>query len=378
MKLWCMKLGCIICQLTGTIFRQLFSQNIYMTTVRVTWIISSLIFLSFTLNSCATKKLSRSGQEKTKGRTFVVTGASSGFGRGVALKLGEYGANVVLAARRTELLEQVADTIRRSGGKALVVTTDVSDPAAIQRLADAAVKEFGKVDVWINDAGVGAIGPFWDIPVEEHARVIDVNLKGVIFGSHAAVKLFIAQGSGVLINLGSVESESPLALHASYASTKSGIRAFTNALYQELRLNGFKKKIRVVTIMPWATDTPFFVNGANHSGGTLRMGLMDGPEKVVNAIIYASLHRNRELPTGWKARSAYRMHRIFPHFTEKVSANMVQHYQIKTAPPAPETSGNLFQAPKTGTGVDGGVRQRMKAENKARREQKRSKKKQGS
>src|SRR5690606_38776908 len=117
---------------------------------------------------------------------------------------------------------------------------------------------------------------------------------------------------------------------------------------------------------------PFFVNGGNHSGGTLRAAAFDDPQKVVNTIIYASLHRNRELPAGGKARIAYRLHHVFPHFTERLAAAMGYHYQIKTAPPAPHTSGNLFETKAAGTGVEGGVRARMKKENKERRRQKRN------
>jgi short-subunit dehydrogenase len=181
----------------------------------------------------------------------------------------------------------------------------------------------------------------------------------------------MSQGYGVLINTGSVESEVPIAFHSSYASTKAGIRSLSNSIYQELRLAGFKKKIRVVTVLPWGADTPFFVNGGNHSGGTLRTAAMDDPGKVVNTIIYASLHGNRELLAGWKARTSYRFHHVLPHFTEWLGAEMSYHYQVKTAPPAPETSGNLFETKTTGTGIEGGVRKRMKEEKKARREQKR-------
>jgi short-subunit dehydrogenase len=334
------------------------------------------IALMIIFTGCATSKLGKADQKRTAGRTIVVTGASSGFGRGVALRLGEYGANVVLAARRTKELEEVAAQIKASGGQALVVTTDVSNSEDVRRLADEAVKAFGKIDVWINNAGVGSIGPFWDVPVSDHARVIDVNLKGVLYGMHAAIKLFRSQGYGVIVNTGSVESEVPVAYHASYAATKAAIRSLGNALHQELRLNGYKKKIRVVTVLPWGADTPFFVNGGNHSGGTLRTAAMDDPWKVVNVIIYATLHRKRELPAGWKAITSYRLHHVLPHFTERVAADMAQHYQIKTAPPAPHTSGNLFETKSTGTTVEGGVRARMKAEKRARKQAKREKRKQ--
>ncbi len=323
------------------------------------------------LSSCATWKPSKADQRKVSGKTYVIIGASSGFGKGVAEKLGSYGANVVLAARRTQLLEETADVIRKAGGKALVVTTDISKPEDVQRLADAAVQAYGKVDVWMNNSGVGAIGRFWDIPLEDHARLIDINLKGVIYGSMAAIRLFKAQGYGVLMNTGSIESENPLAYHASYAATKAGIRNFGQALGQELRLNGFNN-IKVVTIEPWAADTPFWGHAANYSGGTARMAAMDGPDKVVNAMIRSSLRPRKELPVGWKARGTWISHHIFPHLTERLSANIAHKAQIKNAPPAPPTSGSLFEPVVKGRGVDDGVRKRMKAERKQRKAQKRN------
>lgn len=170
------------------------------------------------LSGCATStNLSRSELSRVAGRTYVVVGASSGFGRGVALKLGELHANVVLAARRTDLLEEVASGVRASGGQALVVTTDVADPTQVEKLATAATDRFGRIDVWMNIAGVGANGRFWQIPVADYSRIVDVNLKGVIYGSHAAMNRFMAQGTGTLVNMGSVESEVPLAYHTTYA-----------------------------------------------------------------------------------------------------------------------------------------------------------------
>lgn len=120
-----------------------------------------ILLLLFALSSCATSKLGRRGQAKIKGKTFVIIGASSGFGRGVAEQLGAYGANVVIASRRTALLEEVAEKVTSSGGSALVITTDISKPDQVRQLADAAVKRYGKIDVWINMAGVGAIGRFY-------------------------------------------------------------------------------------------------------------------------------------------------------------------------------------------------------------------------
>jgi NAD(P)-dependent dehydrogenase (short-subunit alcohol dehydrogenase family) len=123
-----------------------------------------------------------------KDLVVVIVGASSGFGRGTALKLGAEGSKVVVAARRKALLDEVVSEIEASGGSALAIETEVSDSAQVSALAAAAVAQFGRVDVWINNVGIGALGYFWDIPIEDHARVVDVNLKGLIFGAHAALR----------------------------------------------------------------------------------------------------------------------------------------------------------------------------------------------
>jgi short-subunit dehydrogenase len=341
------------------------------TIIRQRYLLSGLMILlsSILISSCATWKLGSSGQKKIAGKTFVIVGASSGFGRGVAEQLGTYKANVVLAARRTDLLEEIAGKIRNAGGTALVVTMDISKPEEVQRLSNTALRHYGQIDVWINMAGVGAIGRFWDIPIADQARIVDVNLKGFIYGSHVAIKQFRTQGYGTLINLGSIESENPLAYHASYAATKGAVLNFDQALNQELRLNGHKK-IKVVTIEPWAVDTPFWGHAANYSGGTPRMAAMDPPSKVVNAIIRSSLRPRKELPVGWKAKASRFSHHLFPHFTERLSANIAHRYQIKTAPPAPPTSGSAFEPIPTGRGVEDGVRQRMKQEKRDRKNKK--------
>jgi short-subunit dehydrogenase len=315
---------------------------------------------------CSTSKLSKSGQRKTAGKTFVIIGASSGFGKGVAIQLGHYHANVVLAARRTELLEEVAKQVTAGGGSALVVTTDISKPEDVEKLAAAAVAKYGQIDVWINDVGVGAIGRFWEIPLADHARLIDVNLKGIINGSYTATRIFIKQKYGTLINLGSIDSEVPLAFQGSYAASKAGVRSLGESLNQELRLAHYDS-IKVVTIEPWAVDSPWWGHAANYSGGTPRMAAMDPPEKVVNAIIWSSLHRRKEVQVGWKAKFSYFFHHMMPHFSECFTANVAYKYQIENAPPAPNTDGSLFKPMPTGTGVDDGVRERMKKEDEERK-----------
>lgn len=319
--------------------------------------------LACILSGCTTWKPGKAGQRKIAQKVYVILGASSGFGRGIAEQLGKYQSRVVIAARRTDLLHEIADSIRKYGGSALVVTTDITKPENIQQLADAAIKEYGSVDVWINMAGVATIGKFWDTPPANQARVIDVNLNGFIYASHIALGVFRKQGYGTLINMGSVDSEVPLAYHAAYAASKAGVRSLSLALNQELRIDGHKH-IKVVTIEPWAADTPFWRHAANYTGGTPSMALLDPPQKIVNATLRKSLRPKKEVPLGWKAHFVTMLHRPFPRLTERIAANVAYRYQIKAGPPIPDTVGAIYQPMPSGRGIDDGVRAREKQEKK--------------
>jgi short-subunit dehydrogenase len=302
-----------------------------------------------------------SDERDVTGKTVVIAGASSGFGRGAAEKLAELGANVVVAARRTDVLEELVAAIRERGGTAVAVGADVSDPSAVARIADVAVERFGRIDVWVNNVGVGAIGMFWDIPIEDHARLIDVNLTGLIYGAHVALTRFRAQGSGVLVNVGSVDSEVPLAYQASYAASKAAVLSLGRTLNEELRLVGEDDRITVGTIMPWAVDTPWWTHAANYSGRTARMAAMDDPQLVVDAIVAACVDPKEEQPVGGKARVADISHHLFPGLTERGSAKVIDA-ESKKGTPVPATAGAIYEPMAGTTTVDGGIRERMKRE----------------
>lgn len=291
------------------------------------------------------------------GRTVVVTGASSGIGRGTALRLGELGANVVVAARREWALNDVVAEIEKAGGRAMAVPTDVADPAAVERLADAATDRFGRIDVWINNAGVASVGLFWEVPVEDHARTVQVNLTGAIYGAHAALRRFRAQGGGTLINVGSVESEVPLAYQASYAATKAGLLNLSRAIIEDLEKAGGSERIGVGTILPWAIDTPFWTHAGNYTGKELKMAAMEDPGVVIEAIVEACLSPKEAQPVGIKAKAAYVGHRVFANVSDRLSANIFQ-FELDDADPARDTSGSVHAPVHDTSRVDGGVRER--------------------
>jgi short-subunit dehydrogenase len=295
-----------------------------------------------------------------KDRVIVLVGASSGFGKGVAQKLADQGANVVLAARRTELLEDLARDCQRRGGQAIAVTTDVSKEQDVDRLARAAVDRFGKIDVWVNLAGIAAFGRFDEIPLADHHRLIDINLTGVINGSYYAMRQFRKQRAGTLINISSVTGRIGQPYYASYAASKFGVTGLGTALHQEVRLSG-EKDIHVCTIYPYATDTPFWDHAANYTGHQPYIAMMDPPDDVVDAIVDATVRPKVEVTVGFKANLFTASHRIARRFTENLAGDLTHKSLFETAPPAayPTTRGSLVEPMREGAGVDGGVRQRV-------------------
>jgi short-subunit dehydrogenase len=339
-----------------------------MPAIRRLLVVFALLSASALASGCASTGGLQAERRALENRTVVVTGASSGFGRGIAVAFGARGSNVVLAARRAELLEEVAAEVRQAGGRALVVRTDVGVEADVQRLAEAAVAEFGRVDVWINNAGVGALGRYDETPIADHSRIIDTNLKGVMYGSHHAIRQFRRQGSGVLINMGSVVSQVPMPYYASYVASKHGVLGLGNALSQELKVSG-DRNIKVVTIMPYAADTPWFDHAANYSGRSPRQVLMDPPQKIVDAVVKAAIRPRREVAVGWKAKGVLASYRLSPTLSQAVAAAIVHDVQMKDAPTGvPAHPGAVHQPMATGRGVEGGVRARMAEEDRRKRE----------
>ncbi|WP_410621287.1 SDR family oxidoreductase [Amycolatopsis sp. cmx-8-4] len=167
------------------------------------------------------------------GKVVAITGASGGIGEAIARTLADRGAAVVLGARRTERLEQVAEDIRARGGRAIVCTTDVTVRADLDRLVARAVEEFGRLDVLVSNAGISKIGPMADLDVDGWSAMIDVNLRGVLHGIAAALPVFRRQGRGHLVTTVSTSGLKITPTMAVYAGTKNAVRTLLEGLRQE-------------------------------------------------------------------------------------------------------------------------------------------------
>ena len=186
-----------------------------------------------------------------EGKVVVITGASSGLGEATARLLSAQGATIVLGARRVDRIQAVADELTNSGGKALAVATDVTDPDQVKALVDAAVQTYGRIDVMINNAGLMPHSPLERRKIDDWNQMIDVNIKGVLYGIAAALPYMQQQKAGHIINVSSVAGHKVRPGGVVYAATKHAVRVLSEGLRMEVK----PYNIRTTVISPGAVAT---------------------------------------------------------------------------------------------------------------------------
>ena len=189
--------------------------------------------------------------DNIEGKIVVITGASSGLGEATARLLSAQGATVVLGARRVDRIVALADELSRGGGRALALQTDVTRSAEVKRLVDGAVEKYGRVDVMINNAGLMPSSPLERLKIADWDRMIDVNIKGVLYGIAAALPHMQARKSGHIVNVSSVAGHRVRAGTAVYSATKHAVRVLTEGLRQEVK----PYNIRTTIVSPGAVAT---------------------------------------------------------------------------------------------------------------------------
>ncbi|WP_420563757.1 SDR family oxidoreductase [Thalassobaculum sp.] len=182
-------------------------------------------------------------------KVILVTGASGGIGEGIARELGAHGAKVLLGARRTDRIEAVAAEIRAAGGTAEAHALDVTDREAVFAFAEAAVARWGRIDVLVNNAGVMPLSPLSAGKHDEWERMVDVNIKGTLWGMGAVLPVMERQGSGQIINIGSIGALSVVPTAAVYCATKFAVRALSDGLRQE------SDTIRITCVNPGVVES---------------------------------------------------------------------------------------------------------------------------
>ena len=236
-------------------------------------------------------------------KVAIITGASSGIGRAVALEMARCGARIALAARRASALQEVADGVQAAGGEALVVPTDVSRRDQVERLVRDTLARWGRVDVLVSNAGLYVRRPIAELSVEEIEQSLAVNFYGGLYAVLAILPYLLQRHSGHIILVTSMDGKKGLPLDAPYVSAKFALTGFGDVLRQELRGSG----INVTTVLPGRVDTPMI-----DDLGVPWISAKIPPETVARAIV-SVLHRPRpEIIVPWQTKILVYLNTLSP------------------------------------------------------------------
>jgi NAD(P)-dependent dehydrogenase (short-subunit alcohol dehydrogenase family) len=279
-------------------------------------------------------------------RIVVVTGASAGIGRAVARRFGEDRWRVALIARGVDGLEGAKREIEGLGGEAMVIACDVADEMAVDAAAERVEREWGPIDVWINDAMVTSYCEFLDISPADFRRMTDVTYLGSVWGIRAAMKRMVPRNRGTIVQVGSALAYRSIPLQSAYCGAKSALRGFIDSLRSELLHHGSRVKITMVQLS--AFNTPQFDWG--RVCGTKQpqpVPPIFQPEVAAKGIHYAALHPRRELWVGWPAVKAILGNMVMPGLIDRILAREGYSGQHTDEPLPPGRRDNLY-APVAG------------------------------
>lgn len=263
-------------------------------------------------------------RKRFTGQVILITGASSGIGMAVAKAFAKEGGSLMLAARRLDRLSELAATCQALGVPCEIMGTDVQDYPQVLRLIEKTIQKYGRIDVLVNNAGLGIFAPFHLQSWENVNRTLRTNLEGALAMCHAVIPHMIKRRSGVIVNVSSVVGKRAVPTLAAYCASKFGLWGFSQALRLELHPQG----IHVCHFCPTATATEFQAVAGIDQTRRSPIG-MDSPDRVALALVEAVVKRKREYIISLMERVLIKFHLMAPMFTDRL-LNVVRqdHDQI--------------------------------------------------
>ena len=268
-------------------------------------------------------------------QVIVITGASSGIGLCTAESAAKQGARVVLAARSGDTLDEVVNRLKPAGGECISVVADVADRRQVEQVAQAAMNRFGRIDTWVNNAGLAIFGRLDQVSDADSRRLFDINFWGVVYGSLVALP-YLKTNGGALINVGSEVSEAYVPILGMYSASKHAVKGFTDALRVEVEQLD-KAPVSVTLIQPTAVDTPFDEHARNYmeQEAKLPSNQID-PQEVADAILKAATKPTRDIRVGGMSKLNTFVAKNIPGLADRQTAKQVDDLHRDEPPRHPE------------------------------------------
>jgi NAD(P)-dependent dehydrogenase (short-subunit alcohol dehydrogenase family) len=272
----------------------------------------------------------------------VVTGSSAGIGRATAVEFAKHGWRVALLARGVDGLEGARAEVEQAGGEALVVPVDVADAEQVEAAAAQVEREWGPIDVWVNNAMSTIFCDFLHITPEDFRRATEVTYLGAVWGTLAALRRMKPRDRGTIVQVGSALAYRSIPLQAPYCGAKSAIRGFIDSLRSELIHD--RSKVHLTMVQLSAFNTPQFDWGRTCLPDQPKpLGKIFQPEVAARGIYWAATHRRRELWVGWPAVEAILGTRVLPGFLDRKLAFSAYEGQEGNTPVSPTRRDNLYE-----------------------------------
>ena len=280
-------------------------------------------------------------KQLSKPEVVVVTGASAGLGRAITQRFAREGAYIGLLARGRDGLEGARRDVEELGGKALVLPTDVADAEAVERAAEAIEREFGAIDIWINNAMVSVFSPVKEMKPEEYKRVTEVTYLGYVYGTLAALKRMLPRDRGVIVQVGSALAYRGIPLQSAYCGAKHAIQGFMDSLRAELLHD--KSNVRVTMVQMPAMNTPQFEwVKSRMPRKPLPVPPIFQPEVGAEAVHFVAHNERREMYVGFPTVKAIVGDKIVPGYADHYLARNGYESQQRDEPDDPNRHDNLW------------------------------------